>query len=178
MNFSFWNSLDQFTVLEAAYLWRDQEPKTTAERPAEVNAMIRRLIRALRQKEIPNEFREESKTYYHHWYTEKVIEQTHYHPITEHCSIPKEALMAWCKAKGYRPAFLFPEERREDTRERDTWARLVRVLCLEAGISLDQPYKAAAGLREAAARHGMKWPAKDATIGDKLKLAKDVDPFR
>jgi len=62
------------------------------------------------------------------------------------------------------------------TKERNTWATLVKVLCLEAKISLDKPYKAAGIIKNMAAQHRVDgWPAKDDTIASKLRAAKEAE---
>lgn len=56
-----------------------------------------------------------------------------------------------------------------DPREKTTWAQIVKTLCLEQELPLNNPYKAAEIIQQIAANHGVNVPLKKDTIAKRLK---------
>lgn len=60
-----------------------------------------------------------------------------------------------------------------DPREKTTWSRIVKALCLELKIPLENPYTAATEIQRIAARHKLHIATKDETIAKRIKEITD-----
>lgn len=99
MDFSFWDSVDELTLLQAAYLWHDMEPQPCPrqheEIPEKVSAVVWMLYRGcVKFQKYPNGIPIE-------------VAMAGPHSIT----LSRQAIKAFAELKGYQPDFLFPEVR-------------------------------------------------------------------
>lgn len=62
-----------------------------------------------------------------------------------------------------------------DPRERTSLLRIIKVLAVAQGLTLEAPHSAAEQLAALGARHGVTLPKKNATIAEKLRAARDIE---
>ena len=98
---------------------------------------------------------------------------------------PKEYFFNWAKEKNIKIDWLdwaiennyYTDEsiksehndKSLDPREKTTWSRIVKALCLELKIPLENPYTAATEIQRIAAKHRVHIAAKDQTIAKRIK---------
>lgn len=180
MNFSFWDTRSDFSLAEVKYLWERGERGQYID-PEEWHAMFGLLLRAIVNKRLP--------------YSDAFPDldsdaslNTNTDNLWRRVRVNRSDLKAWCDSEGLKPKFLFPEARRPVSikaataqaemtpKERNVWAKLVKVLCMEAEIELVEPYKAAGIIRALTTKHRVEnWPADDETIATKLKKAREAE---
>ncbi|SFQ86163.1 hypothetical protein SAMN05216578_10920 [Halopseudomonas formosensis] len=85
--------------------------------------------------------------------------------------LPEHLLEFAAKANDTAPA------KPIDYRERESMERIILALAKEAGIDLTEPYKAAAVVEAAAARHRVELPKSKDTIAGKLRAAARRDTY-
>lgn len=106
VDYEFWDSLEELTLDQAAYLWCEQEPKLSPrELPAKVLAVSNMLYAAAQHGEIQSRDTSRMHTYTTEWEREKSIF------VVGETYLNRNSLRAYAESKGYRPKFLFPGTR-------------------------------------------------------------------
>lgn len=106
MDYSVYDLLTEFTLIQAACAW-NEVTAMNPENKQKVEMVFHELIRAIESNELPVKKRLRWKL------TNFITTQGHHEDDWPNSTVTKIDLIAWAEKRGKRPAFLFPEKRKE-----------------------------------------------------------------